>query len=213
MTISTTASSRDPAERAAAVLDQIAARLSSDVLESLIDEPIDRAFLIEDSNPQSMTAQSLIQQVSRRLAAVSYLHNGFGSSDHSVLLDDRAARLIDDAFGGRTQSGFEQALLEANDLEFGGLSVVLVRVAEYMKSDFRRLYRDWVFSLYLDQWDHDCVREIAHILLKRCPYPPNPVTQTSHLSAWVHLIPKLWEQASLNSSFWGVGIDPKLHTA
>lgn len=213
MTISTTASFSGPAERAAGVLDQIAARLSSDVLESQIDEPIDRAFVVEDSDPQPMTAQTLIQQVSRRLAAVSAVHNGFGSSDHTVLLDDRAARLIDNAFGGRAQSGFEQALLEANDLEFGGLAGVLVRVAEYLKSDCRRLYRDWVFSLYLDQWDHDCVREIARILLERCPYPCNPFIQTSHLSAWVHLIPKLWEQASLNNSFWGVGIDPRFLTA
>jgi len=102
-----------------------------------------------------------------------------------------AIMLLEDYYQGTYANGYSAAMLDAGDTEYGGIDIVLNRLAEIIKTIERQKYFSGVFVRHINPCDWHLKREIAGILLEQYRPVLPPLMRNCAAAQLVDQIPAL----------------------
>ena len=156
----------DVKKRAREKVDIITAKLDHSLIKSQFDGPIDDAarqfkhttsFPITHRTFHKVIAEFVVQIYDKGLKA-RWMLSGEPLG--------QAINLLEDYYQGAYGRGYIAAALDANDVEEGGIEVVLNRLAEIIKDIERLKHIKAVFTVNIDPTDWHLKCEIIRILLE-----------------------------------------------
>lgn len=158
--------SSDDAARAGRVLDAILAELDEQRLQRRIDEPIATVLqhfidALEGSVDCRDGDEILIDLVGH------VYQEGLRITWNPANLDAVTVTLLEDHYEGLRSNGYFAALLDATNLEMGGMVMVLTQLAEIIRSRERQEHTEAVFTRLIDPSDWYLRRGIVEVLLRR----------------------------------------------
>ena len=162
-------SSEEIRERAATMISQMAALLDEGRMVREIDEPIDDAVKKLGSDGEASHSceefHKAVCAFTQRIleTALSCPRRVSPSQAH-----DEAVAWLEEGYQGTYDNGFDGALVDATDPAQGGIPLVLVRMAEWIKRRQRRMYLRCVAARHIDPADWRTRCAMAEILLERC---------------------------------------------
>jgi len=152
--------------QAEAIVRAILERLDGSYLARHIDEPIDRAiadFVWDDRHP---VCHCHFHEVLGKFVAHVYARGLPCRRKLSpAQARDEAVALLEQMDRGTGVDAYEVAVLEAAQSQWGGIEVVLVQLAEFIKAQCRQMHVQWVFAKFIDASDWPLLCAIASVLL------------------------------------------------
>ena len=143
-------SDRSLRKRAEDVIRTMAAYLDERYVVAHIDEPIDRAvarFSADDARPFS---HQRFHEVVAQFVTHLYAHGLPCPRTLSELqAHDEAVILLEQAYEGKYENGYDGAVLDAKLTHPYGWDVVFAALAEFAKVRWRGMHDRWVFARFL----------------------------------------------------------------
>jgi len=153
---------------ASRILEQLTDLLDGGTLAEQIDAQIDRAFHEYGLPPQSGFSHEQFHQVTAEF--IKFLYEKASLPGGKLTLSqahDEAIAILGQFYQGTHGDGYHGAVLDASDPEQPGISLVLFRMADVVKTRQRQKYTRWVVSRHIDPADWHLKRSIAELLIER----------------------------------------------
>ena len=146
--------------------EAITAELDEVLIKKRIDGPIDAAA----KNFRYYVKPSLDYKQIHRIFSDFLRHIYENGLQTDWAIPDSLAKaimLLENYYQGTYANGYSAAMLDAGDTEYGGIDIVLNRLAEIIKTVERQKYFNGVFARHINPCDWYLKREIAGILLEQ----------------------------------------------
>jgi len=154
-------------DSASRIMERVTELLDDENLAERTDAPIDRAFHEYSLPPETGFSHEKFHQVTTEF--IKFLYEKTFLVGRKLTLSqahDEAIALLE-LYQGTYKDGYHGALLDASDPEQPGISLVLLRMANLVKTRQRQKYIQWVVSRHIDPADWHLKCSIAKLLIKR----------------------------------------------